>query len=704
MDDNKLIIDNVSTEDDVLLENLNKNSMQVSLQDSFKKFRDRKIKERQIIKICKETMGSRNRSIEFKDLLRTKFIEGARKYLGVPYAERFKAPDAPVAPLYLDCCGLVRQVLLDLKEEFGFVIGRWNQCYQMDTLPIIYDDTSQMKPGDLIFYEGKYVSGRSKPQKHDNVHVEIFLGGETGEATIASRFHKGVVSEFASYKFKSTTWDLVKFHYRSIDTWLDGICISHCPEHPWDSQALSLAAAAGKKSIFACESDDENAGGIEEVEQDEEVNPEVIEQEKESTEVDTESIIQIKSNVIPNSVKSIGRNKSLPNISKSNMKGNKTSSQQFTYYVGKSNGWKLVKDALDKRGWQQLPFEYNFSNRYNLKWVERRSQIDYKAHTSGQLCNHFPNNDVITTKTGLVKVLRSYFCKDMDYSLNSIRNIPWIPLTFCLENDLDIRALMSLEHTKLEMDLNSIWIYKPSSNNRGHGISLVKGKTQLDEICANKKGIIQKYIENPLLIGEDKLKFDIRCYLLISRSYPTTLAFYHKGYCRLTLKPFHLDETSLNDPMVHLTNASIQKKNPIYDENKEKQIQMPISIADSLESFGNYSSANYIRDYLDNDIKKCLIDIMKAVDRLLPKKHGYFDLLGCDFMLSSDNKLILLEVNTNPALSLDNLTLASLLPNVVDSAIHLVLQTQGPNVDITKTSNSFENNTNFEFIYEGSEV
>jgi len=46
----------------------------------------------------------------------------------------------------------------------------------------------------------------------------------------------------------------------------------------------------------------------------------------------------------------------------------------------------------------------------------------------------------------------------------------------------------------------------------------------------------------------------------------------------------------------------------------------------------------------------------------LLRKHGYFDLLGCDFMLSATNQLFLLEVNTNPALSLDNSTLEQLLP------------------------------------------
>ena len=55
------------------------------------------------------------------------------------------------------------------------------------------------------------------------------------------------------------------------------------------------------------------------------------------------------------------------------------------------------------------------------------------------------------------------------------------------------------------------------------------------------------------------------------------------------------------------------------------------------------------------------VDDQASSGKLL-RKHGYFDLLGCDFMLSATNQLFLLEVNTNPALSLDNSTLEQLLP------------------------------------------
>jgi len=47
-----------------------------------------------------------------------------------------------------------------------------------------------------------------------------------------------------------------------------------------------------------------------------------------------------------------------------------------------------------------------------------------------------------------------------------------------------------------------------------------------------------------------------------------------------------------------------------------------------------------------------MVDVLKAAVPKLSRKHGYFDLYGLDFMITNDNKLVLLEVNTNPALSL----------------------------------------------------
>ena len=44
----------------------------------------------------------------------------------------------------------------------------------------------------------------------------------------------------------------------------------------------------------------------------------------------------------------------------------------------------------------------------------------------------------------------------------------------------------------------------------------------------------------------------------------------------------------------------------------------------------------------------------------------------------SANELKLLEINTNPAMSVDNSTLEEILPSLIDGTIELVLQTQVP--------------------------
>lgn len=136
----------------------------------------------------------------------------------------------------------------DLQEEFGFRIGRWNQAYMFDTLDFAANERTPetMQPGDLVFYTGDYVSPKAKKQKHDMVHVEIWLGD--GEKTIGARWHKGHVQVFDTCNFKPSSYTNVKHHFRSIDPWLAGKCESHCEEHPWEVKGFSDAPNA--KSVF----------------------------------------------------------------------------------------------------------------------------------------------------------------------------------------------------------------------------------------------------------------------------------------------------------------------------------------------------------------------------------------------------------------------------------------------------------------------
>lgn len=188
--------------------------------------------------------------------LRNKFVEQAKTYLGVPYAKKYWTPEEPEynAHLFLDCCGLVRQVLRDLRKDLGFKCGRWNQAYQYDTLPTSLHGPEEAKPGDLVFISGIYNNPKAKRQIHDIVHVEIWLG--EGEKTIGARWQRGHVQVFDSYKFEPKAYHSPVYKFKSIDTWLHGTCKSHCPEHLWRVSAYDPMA----KSIFAEDDSDDSAG------------------------------------------------------------------------------------------------------------------------------------------------------------------------------------------------------------------------------------------------------------------------------------------------------------------------------------------------------------------------------------------------------------------------------------------------------------
>ena len=111
----------------------------------------------------------------------------------------------------------MRQCIFDLRTEFGYTLGKWNQSYQFDLLPDQGLTEKDLVAGDLIFYSATYSNPKLKPFPHRMVHVEIYLG--EGKS-IGARWQRGTIQVFDSYKFESKLYHDIEFHYRSIDSWL----------------------------------------------------------------------------------------------------------------------------------------------------------------------------------------------------------------------------------------------------------------------------------------------------------------------------------------------------------------------------------------------------------------------------------------------------------------------------------------------------
>ncbi|XP_002126352.3 uncharacterized protein LOC100179539 [Ciona intestinalis] len=211
---------------------------EVSLQEAFLQFKRKKQGE----------LNYGKRATQ-RSTLRHKFVEQCRSYTGVPYKRRYHVTGSAAynSPLFLDCCGLIRRVLRDLRADFGFNIGPWNQGYMFDTLPLVVEDVAGMKAGDLVFVIGRYFKQGVKRPAHDVVHVEVWAGD--CYKTIAARWNNGFVQVFDDYRFKSRSYGDMTYQFRSIDTWLEGVCKSFCPEHPWHRKEQKLST----KSIFYCD-------------------------------------------------------------------------------------------------------------------------------------------------------------------------------------------------------------------------------------------------------------------------------------------------------------------------------------------------------------------------------------------------------------------------------------------------------------------
>ncbi|XP_033702011.1 inactive polyglycylase TTLL10 isoform X4 [Tursiops truncatus] len=351
------------------------------------------------------------------------------------------------------------------------------------------------------------------------------------------------------------------------------------------------------------------------------------------------------------------------------------------FYIGGTNGAAIISSYCKSKGWQRI--QDSRREDYKLKWCEVKCRDTYCSFREGeQLLYQLPNSQLLTTKIGLLSALREHarvLSKTSKLApcaqANVLKMEDFFPETYRLDIRDEREAFFTL-FDALSAE-TQMWICKPTASNQGKGIFLLRNqeevaalqaKTQsieddpiyrkmpfrapqarvVQRFCAwAPRGALARYIQNPLLL--DGKKFDVRSYLLIACTMPYMVFFGH-GYARLTLG---LYDPHSSDLCGHLTNQFMQKKSPLYLLLKDDTVW-------SMEHLNRHINDKFRkakrlpRDWVFTTFAKRMQQIMAhcflSVKSKLKCKLGYFDLIGCDFLIDENFKVWLLEMNSNPAL------------------------------------------------------
>lgn len=302
--------------------------------------------------------------------------------------------------------------------------------------------------------------------------------------------------------------------------------------------------------------------------------------------------------------------------------------------------------------------------------------------------NKLEHNYHLTNKKTLFMSLRTY-C-----DLTNCDLFAFIPITFHIKEGLnDPEFHRFLEHfhkiakakETSEEDKRNIWIIKPGENtNRGTGITVcgtleqIKAEISSYAICSvtgqKRTFILQKYIENPLLIN--KRKFDIRCYALatsingILQGY-----FYPEGYLRTSCKEFSLKD--VGNRYIHLTNDAVQKYAEEYGKFEAGNKMSYTDLQRYLDAHaGGLSVQGDLLPQIRNLVKSTFMATFAKLDAA--GRQLSFEILGYDFLVDAGGKVWLIEVNTNPCLELSSPLLARIIPAMLDNALRIAVDPYFP--------------------------
>lgn len=315
--------------------------------------------------------------------------------------------------------------------------------------------------------------------------------------------------------------------------------------------------------------------------------------------------------------------------------------------------------------------------------------------------------NILCKKNELGKLLNSmqrFNSQDFDF----------YPKTWILPHDLKaFEQFVEWKREKAERDSelkrtvyeDPFYIVKPEGGCQGRGIFLAR---DYEEICMNvpycskndgytttqnysgtetMHCVVQEYIDHPLLI--DKLKFDLRIYVLILGVDPPRIFLFRDGLARFATAKYRIPNVDNAQNMkMHLTNYSINKNSDNFQKNSA-------AVADFI---GSKRSLKFVLRHLKNQCGADTVAIMAEIKNIIIKtvmsgqphlSTSYkqyhnddfenslcFEILGLDIMIDRDLKPYLLEVNHAPSFGCDSPLDEKIKGQVIYDTLNLLGLTQ----------------------------
>ena len=355
------------------------------------------------------------------------------------------------------------------------------------------------------------------------------------------------------------------------------------------------------------------------------------------------------------------------------VKGLKNQINKMNLEENKNNNYNQISNNI-------IPLK-NKTNDMNLEEKKNNNPINNNINTNN-------NKKIIRKKIDLqskpqnvirpIKIIQKPQIKINDGALFK----QYIPQVESLVNSLK----QYLPQFKLNGHRN-IWILKPSNLSRGRGVTCVNSLEPIEQSlnATNDTGVIvQKYIENPLIIN--KRKFDIRQWVLVTSLNPLVIWMWKEPYLRFGAEDYIMDD--LNNIYSHLTNNSIAKHSNQYKNEKNFNEDMWTC----FDFVQNFSKEKW--EDIHEKIKNAIICSFYSIRQEIKARANSHELYGYDFMIDEDYNVYLIEVNASPALDYSTKITEKLVKSMVKDLIELVIDYNNARdydkmPQINKTNNKF---------------